>query len=113
MDSEIALVFAITGVAILLFITEWIRVDVVAMLVLVSLALTDLVTPTEAISGFSNPAVVTVWAVLILSAALARTGVAGLIGQRMLKLAGNSEVRLLAIIMLTEQVEAAEAAAEE
>jgi di/tricarboxylate transporter len=101
MTPEIAIVFAITALAILLFITEWIRVDVVALLVLVSLALTGLVTPAEAISGFSNPAVVTVWAVLILSAALSRTGVAGLIGHRMLKLAGNSEARLLAIIMLT------------
>jgi len=101
MTLEIAAVFAITGLAVLLFITEWVRVDVVALLVLVSLALTGLVTPTEAISGFSNPAVVTVWAVLILSAALSRTGVAGLVGHRVLRLAGNSEIRLLAIIMLT------------
>ena len=101
MTPDIAIVFAITILAILLFITEWIRVDVVALLVLVSLALTGLVTPTEAVSGFSNPAVVTVWAVLILSAALSRTGVAGLVGHRVLKLAGKSEVRLLAIIMLT------------
>jgi di/tricarboxylate transporter len=70
-------------------------------MVLVILALTGLVTPTEAISGFSNPAVVTVWAVLILSAALSRTGVAGLVGHRVLRLAGDSEVRLMAIIMLT------------
>jgi di/tricarboxylate transporter len=101
MTIEIASVFAITALAILLFITEWVRVDVVALLVLVSLALTGLVSPTEAISGFSNPAVVTVWAVLILSAALSRTGVAGLVGHRVLRLAGNSEVRLLLIIMLT------------
>lgn len=101
MNIEIITVFAITLLAILLFITEWVRVDVVALLVLVSLALTGLVTPLEAISGFSNPAVVTVWAVLILSAALSRTGVAGIIGHRVLHLAGNSEVRLMAIIMLT------------
>jgi di/tricarboxylate transporter len=101
MTLDIALVFIITTLAILLFITEWIRVDVVALLVLVSLAITGLVSPTEAISGFSNPAVITVWAVLILSAALSRTGVAGLIGHRVLRLAGKSEIRILAIIMLT------------
>jgi di/tricarboxylate transporter len=101
MTLDIVLVFAITILAIVLFITEWIRVDVVALLVLVSLALTGLVSPVEAISGFSNPAVVTVWAVLILSASLSRTGIAGLVGHRMLRLAGNSEVRMLAIIMLT------------
>jgi di/tricarboxylate transporter len=101
MTFEIALVLAITVLAIILFITERVRVDVVALMVLVILALTGLVTPTEAISGFSNPAVVTVWAVLILSAALSRTGVAGLVGHRFLRLAGDSEVRLMAIIMLT------------
>ena len=101
MTFEIALVLAITILAIILFITERVRVDVVALMVLVILALTGLVTPTEAISGFSNPAVVTVWAVLILSAALSRTGVAGLVGHRVLRLAGDSEVRLMAIIMLT------------
>ncbi|MFC1922253.1 SLC13 family permease [Chloroflexota bacterium] len=101
MTLDIVLVFAITILAVLLFITEWVRVDVVALLVLVSLALTGLVTPVEAISGFSNPAVITVWAVLILSAGLSRTGIASLVGHRMLRVAGNSEVRLLAIIMLT------------
>ena len=101
MTFEIAIVLAITALAIILFITERVRVDVVALMVLVILALTGLVTPTEAISGFSNPAVVTVWAVLILGAALSRTGVAGLVGHRVLRLAGDSEIRLLAIIMLT------------
>lgn len=100
MTLEMGLVFAITAAAIILFVTEWVRVDVVALAVLVCLALTGLVTPSEAISGFSNPAVVTVWAVLILSAALARTGVASLLGHRVLRLAGKNEVRLLALIML-------------
>ena len=104
MTLEIIIVMVILASAIILFVTEWVRMDVVALLVLGSLALTGLVTPAEALSGFSNPAVVTVWAVLILSGALARTGVAGLIGQRMLRLAGKSEVRLLVIIMLTAGV---------
>jgi di/tricarboxylate transporter len=84
----------------ILFITERIRVDVVALMVLVSLAVTGLVAPVDALSGFSNLAVVTVWAVLILSAGLARTGVAGLIGRPLLRLAGGSEARLIALIML-------------
>jgi len=101
MTLEIITVLSILALAIVLFITEWVRMDVVALLVMVSLALAGLVTPTEALSGFSNPAVVTVWAILILSGGLARTGVAGLLGRRMLQLAGESEVRLLVIIMLT------------
>ena len=100
MTIEIIIVLSILSIAILLFITEWVRMDVVALLVLGSLALTGLVTPGEALSGFSNPAVVTVWAILILSGGLARTGVAGLIGRRLMRLAGNSETRLMVIIML-------------
>ncbi|UCF60656.1 MAG: SLC13 family permease [Anaerolineaceae bacterium] len=101
MTPEIAIVLGILGIAIVLFITEWVRIDVTALMVLVSLALTGLVSPSEALSGFSNPAVITVWAILILSGGLARTGIAGLIGHRVLRLAGKSEIRLLTIIMLT------------
>jgi len=100
MTFEIILVLTILAIAILLFITEWVSMDVVALLVLGSLTLMGLVTPAEALSGFSNPAVVTVWAILILSGGLARTGVASLIGRRLMRLAGDSEVRLLVIIML-------------
>jgi di/tricarboxylate transporter len=101
LTNEIAIVLGILAVAIILFITERIRVDLVALIVLVSLAVTNLVTPTEAISGFSNIAVVTVWAILILSAGLSRTGVANVIGKQLLRFAGDSELRLVAIIMVT------------
>ena len=74
MTPEIALVLTILVSASVMFVTERVRVDVVALMVLVSLAMTGLVTSAEALSGFANLAVVTVWAVLILSAGLARTG---------------------------------------
>ena len=101
MTLEIIIVLSILAISILLFITEWVRMDVVALLVLSGLAVTGLITPPEALSGFSNPAVVTVWAILILSGGLARTGVAGLLGRRLMRLAGESHIRLLLIIMLT------------
>ncbi|MBW8009700.1 MAG: SLC13 family permease [Chloroflexi bacterium] len=104
MTSEIALSLAILAMAVFLFISERLRVDLVALLVLVSLAVTDLVTPLEAFSGFSNPAIVTVWAVFILSGGLTQTGVANTIGRRVLKLAGNGEVKLILLIMLTSGV---------
>ncbi|UCD97566.1 MAG: SLC13 family permease [Chloroflexota bacterium] len=100
MTFDIATVFIITALAVILFITERVRVDLVALLVMASLALTDILTPAETLSGFSNAAVVTVWAVLILSAGLARTGVAGSIGHRVLRLAGSGEARLILLIML-------------
>ena len=101
MMLEITIVLTILLIAIVLFITEWVSMDVVALLVLSSLAVTGLLTPTEALSGLSNPAVVTVWAILILSGGLARTGVANLLGRKLLQLAGDNEIRLLVIIMLT------------
>ena len=100
MTSEIVLTLTILAIAVVLFITEKLRVDVVALLVLLCLALTRLVTPDEAISGFSNPAVVTVWAMFILSGGLSRSGVANLIGRQVLRLAGQSEGWLIVVIML-------------
>lgn len=101
MDPQIVLTLGILIFAIILFVSERLRVDLIALMVLVALALTGLVTPAEALSGFSNLAVVTVWAVFILSGSLARTGVATVLGRQVLRLAGNSEVRLLVVIMLT------------
>ncbi|MBC9868646.1 MAG: SLC13 family permease, partial [Opitutae bacterium] len=62
MTPDIALVLVILLVSLVLFFSEIVRMDIVALMVLVALAFTGLVTPTEAISGFSNAAVVTVWA---------------------------------------------------
>ncbi len=101
MTFQITLVLAILGIAVVLFVTEKIRVDVVALMVLISLAMTGLVTPSEALSGFSNLAVITVWAVFILSGGLFRTGIADIIGRQVLRLTGKNEVRLLVVIMLT------------
>ena len=104
MTADNILVLAILAGAVILFVTELIRIDLVALLVLASLALTGLVTPAEALSGFSNAAVVTVWAMFILSGGLAQSGVAGMIGQQVLRLPGRSEVQLMAVIMLTAAV---------
>ncbi len=100
MTPDIILVLTILAAAVILFVTEWIRMDLVALLVMTSLALTGLITPTQSLSGFSNPAVITVWAVLILSGSLGRTGVASILGKFVLQLAGDNEVRLLIVIML-------------
>ncbi|HEX9923828.1 MAG TPA: SLC13 family permease, partial [Anaerolineae bacterium] len=66
MTFEIGLVLTILMAAVLLFATEKLRPDVVSLLVLLTLALTRLVTPEEAFSGFANPAVITVGAIFII-----------------------------------------------
>lgn len=101
MTIEIALTLTIIAVAVILFATEKLRVDVIALLVLLTLALVGLVSPPEAFAGFSNPAVITVWAVYIVSGGLFRTGVADILGQKITQLAGSGEARLVAVIMLT------------
>jgi di/tricarboxylate transporter len=100
LTHEIALVLAVLVIAIILFATEKLRVDVISMMVLLSLLLLGLVDIDEAFSGFSSPAVITVWAIYIVSAGLFRTGVADFIGQRILSVAGSSEPRLIGVIML-------------
>ena len=104
MTTDIALVLLILLASLVLFISETVRMDFVALLVLVALAFTGLVTPTEAIAGFSNAAVVTVWAMFILSEGLTETGVAGIIGKQVLRMAGNTEVRMIVVIMLSSGV---------
>jgi di/tricarboxylate transporter len=97
---EIALTLLILLGAAVLFISEWIRADLVALLVLGALAVAGLVTPEQAISGFSSPAVITVWAVFILSGALSRTGVANRIGHQILRLGGQGELSMMVVLMV-------------
>ena len=101
MTTDMWIALIILGVAILFFITEWLRVDVVALGVLVALMLTGLLTPAEAISGFSNSAVLTIASLFVVGGAVLQTGLAGAIGRRILTIAGNNPLRLIATIMLT------------
>jgi di/tricarboxylate transporter len=100
MTPQIALTLGIIVVALIIFATEKLRVDVVALLVLITVGLTGLVGPKEVFSGFSNSAVITVWAVYIVSGGLFNTGVADYMGRFILHLSGTNETRLIAIIMI-------------
>ncbi len=101
MTIDNILVLSILGIAVLLFVSEKLRVDVVALIVLVLLILTNLVTVEQAFSGFSSPAVITVWAVFIVSGGLTRSGVADFIASQVVRFAGRSSARLTIVIMLT------------
>ncbi len=101
MTIDNILVLGILAVAVVLFVSEKLRVDVVAMIVLVALVLTGLVTVEEAFSGFASPAVITVWAVFIVSGGLTRSGVADLIARQVVRLAGRNQLRLTVLIMVT------------
>ncbi len=104
MTPDILLTLGIVLAAVVLFATEKLRVDVIALLVLLTLTLVGLVSPEEAFSGFSSPAVITVWAVYIVSGGLFRSGAADVLGARIMALAGNSEARLIFVIMLASGI---------
>lgn len=104
MTFEIALVLGILLASLVLFVSEIVRMDVVALLVLCTLAVTGLVSPDEAFLGFSNSAVITVWAMFILSEGLTRTGIANVIGVQVMRIAGRREIVMIVVIMLTAAV---------
>lgn len=100
MTTEILLIVLALVFALFFFVTGKLRVDVTALIVLCFVAVTGLVTPQEAVSAFGNPAVVTIWAMYILSAALVKTNIANMIGNNVLKFSGKSETGLVLAIML-------------
>lgn len=85
--------------AIIFFVTEWLRVDVVALGVVVALMLSGVLSTAEALAGFSNSAVLTIAALFIVGGAVLQTGLAGRIGRRILAIAGNNELRLTVVLM--------------
>ncbi|WP_300464656.1 SLC13 family permease [Desulfobacula sp.] len=99
MSPEITIVLAILISVIVLLVTEWMPLEVVALLVLGTLAISGIVSPLDALAGFSNPAVVTIWAVFILSGGLTRTGIANILGRQLLKVAGRKPSLLVVTIM--------------
>jgi len=98
MTLPIILVMAVLVLAILLFIFEWVRVDVVGILMMIILPLLGLVTPKEAISGLSSNAVVSIIAVIIIGAGLDKTGAMNSLARILLKFAGKSESRIMVLI---------------
>jgi di/tricarboxylate transporter len=74
MISPVLILCLILAGAVVLFVTEWLRVDLVALLALAALVMTGLLGPEEAVLGFSNPATIVVGCMYVLSAGLDRTG---------------------------------------
>lgn len=95
LNMEMIIVMFMICLAIFLFVMEWIRVDMVAILMTVSLPLLGLVTPQEAFSGFSSNAVISIIAVIIIGAGLDRTGLINRLVGPIVKLAGNSSSRVI------------------
>lgn len=101
---DMALVFAVIGVTVVLFLTEWLRVDVVAILVMVSLPMLGLISGREAFGGLASNAVVSIIAVIIMGRGLDHTGVINRLVRPLVELAGSSRQRIIVLLSGTVAV---------
>jgi di/tricarboxylate transporter len=95
-----ALLLALIGVALVFFAFEWIPADVVALGLLLTLVLTGLIPAQKAFAGFGSDSVVMILGLLILTAALLKTGVMELVGRVLVRYTGDRPGALLAVIMI-------------
>ncbi len=97
----------VLGLALVLFLTEWIDIDIVAVLIPVALGVLGILDPSEAFSGFGNAAVLTVAAMFVLSRAIVDCGVVDGIGRAIRKMAAGRERSALAAVVLLVAVPSA------
>lgn len=100
MDTNQIIFLVIMCSSILLFITEWVRVDVVGVLIILSLAITGLLDTNAALSGFSSEPAIIVAAVFILSAGLNHTGATDMIARLFKKISTSNESIATLVVMI-------------
>ena len=87
-------------ISLYLLISERVSIDVTAIGIMVTLMLTHVLTPSEAVAGFSNPAVITVGSMFLISQAMIRTGTVGVIGNRIMAWAGGRAWLAMLLILI-------------
>jgi di/tricarboxylate transporter len=98
MTPEMMMTMIVLVFVICLFVFEWVRVDVVGIMMMVLLPILGLVTPKEAFSGLAGNAVCSIIAVIIIGAGLDKTGVMNKVAKPIMALAGNSESKVILLI---------------
>ncbi|HEX8721151.1 MAG TPA: SLC13 family permease [Pyrinomonadaceae bacterium] len=101
MTQPVATVLVILLVALVLFATEKIPIDVVTILLVVGLVLTGTLNVSEAFAGFGNDIVITIAGLFVLTGGLVKTGVVDLVGRRLHRIAGGNEFKLTTLVMFT------------
>jgi di/tricarboxylate transporter len=100
MNAGLAIVLVLLAAAIVMFAINKPRLDAVALIMLVALPFTGVLTVNEALSGFSDPNIVLIAALFVIGDGLVRTGVAQRLGDWLIAKAGKSEVRLIVLLMM-------------
>jgi len=98
LSFEMILVLAILAGAIILFVTEVVRIDVAAIIIMVVIGLSGLVGAKDLFAGFASNAVISIIAVMILGAALDEVGVMKKVAAFLLKVGGKTESRIIVLI---------------
>ena len=98
MTTDMMIVFGFLVFVTILFVFEVVRVDMVGLLMMVLLPLSGVIEASQAISGLSSNAVVSIIAVIIIGEGLDKTGVMHIFARQIIKSAGKSEVRIMALI---------------
>lgn len=101
MNGELIWVLSLLAVAVVLFAMGKMRMDAIALLIIVAFVLSGTLTLSEAFSGFSDPNVILIAALFIIGDGLVRTGVATKMGAWLVQVAGNSETKMLVFLMMT------------
>ncbi|NKB87111.1 MAG: TRAP transporter large permease subunit [Acidobacteria bacterium] len=104
MTGEMITVLAVLLSALVLWVTEWLPIDLVALSIPVVLILTGVLLPGEAVAGFASSALITVGAILVVSAGLSQTGVITYVGNQIIRFSKGDERRMLLLVMLTMAV---------
>ena len=100
MNSELIWVLSMLVGAIFLFITNKVRMDVVALLIIILFVVSGTLTLPQALAGFSDPNVILIAALFVVGEGLVRTGIAYQVGDALVKVAGSSETRMLVLLMV-------------
>lgn len=95
------IVFIVIGLSLFLFVQGKIRYDFVALIALLTLAVTGIVSPVEAFSGFGHPAIITVAAILVVSAALLKTGAVNQLVEILNKGGSNISMKIIGLTAMT------------
>lgn len=104
MPGDMLFVFGLLAVTIVLFVSDRVRLDVVALLVIITLPLSGVLTVGQAVAGFGDPVVLLIAALFVVGEGLFRTGVAAAVGAWLLRMGGNGETRLLLFLLPTVAV---------
>ncbi|TKB09687.1 SLC13 family permease [Desulforhopalus sp. IMCC35007] len=100
MTTELLIVTITLSLAVIFFVTNWLRSDLVAMIVVLIFMVSGVLTIEQSLAGFSDPVVIIIVSMFIVSEAIVHTGIAQRLGDFIIRRGGNNELFLMILIML-------------